>query len=122
MWAQAKYGVELPLAHVQGSSVRKLREELIGYQREWLTNGKIDKLADEIVAKNPTTEELARALNQRFGWASRRASWRSESSRQERSAAAGRGCGRARSRRATFVVRSVREFLRKELSDLEQAC
>jgi preprotein translocase subunit SecA len=122
-WAQAKFGVELPLAHVQGSTVRKLRDELIGYQREWLTNGKIDALADAIVKENPTTDALARALNQRFGLGitPKELEQRLRTSQEAPvAAAAGDGEEEERLTPRDFVVRSARYFLRKELSDLEQ--
>jgi preprotein translocase subunit SecA len=120
MWVHAKYGVEWPLAHVQNTPVRKLREEMLGYQRDWMTNGKIDKLADEIVAQNATNEQLAKTLNQRFGMAltPRDLEGRVLPGKSEAPLPDEDDDGRITTR--DFVVRSVREFLRKELSDLEQ--
>ncbi len=66
-WIQAHYGVELPLAHVQSTSIHRLRDELVAYQRDWMSDGKVDKLADEILKENATPELLAKALRQRFG-------------------------------------------------------
>jgi preprotein translocase subunit SecA len=122
-WVSAKYGIELPLAHVQSSSVRKLREELIGYQRDWLGNGRIDALADQILAENPTPEALTRALNLKFGLGitPRDLEEQVQPAAGAGETPAGDGDADAKVTKRDFVVRSVRGFLRKELSDLEQA-
>jgi hypothetical protein len=42
-WAKAKYGVDLPLEHVRTTALRKLRDELIGYQSEFLNDGRLER-------------------------------------------------------------------------------
>src|SRR5205807_6466740 len=95
--------------------------ELIGYQRDWLTNGKIDAVADKIVAENPTSEALARTLSMRFGMGITPRDLEQKILPGKTEAPVGDEDADGKLTPRDFVVRSVRSFLRKELSDLEQA-
>jgi preprotein translocase subunit SecA len=116
-WVRAKFGVDLPVAHVQGASMRKLREELIGYQQEWMGDGRVEKEVDAIMrlagedngrivtefnARFPvglTVKDLE-AVPQIDGWGPD-GQPQSDGPREH-------------------LIRSARGFLRKELTDLEQ--
>jgi preprotein translocase subunit SecA len=66
-WARAKYGVELTLEHLAGLSLRKLRDELIGYQEKALKDGGLAEEIDKITAETPQPEAMVQAFNRRFG-------------------------------------------------------
>ncbi len=66
-WARAKYGVELSLEHIRGTTPRTLRDELIGYQEKSLKDGKLDKEMDAMAAANPSAAQLKEAFVKRFG-------------------------------------------------------
>ena len=67
-WALSKYGVEIPLEHIRGTSVRKLRDELIGLQAPYLTGDKLDKEVDAIIASaGGDLAALSRTIFERYG-------------------------------------------------------
>jgi preprotein translocase subunit SecA len=68
-WTMAKYRVELTAEHIRSQSLRKLRDELIGYQEEFLKEGRLQREVDALIAANPKPEMLAKAANARFGLA-----------------------------------------------------
>ncbi|HYO08422.1 MAG TPA: SEC-C metal-binding domain-containing protein [Tepidisphaeraceae bacterium] len=127
-WAQAKYGIDLPLAHLQTTSVKKLREELIGHQKQWLEDGRIAALAEQLVNENPEPEKLADVLRKRYGYVvqSRKLSEGVSSSTaigNGDAAASKNGDGAPDGQLPPpreLAARAVRGFVRKELSDLEQ--
>ena len=65
---RAKYGVELSIDHVRATPLRKLRDELIGYQEKFLQDGQLDDEIDRIIrvqgADKPAA--LADAFGRRF--------------------------------------------------------
>jgi preprotein translocase subunit SecA len=65
-WAMAKYGVDLSVEHIRGMSLRKLRDELMGYQEAFLEDGKVEEAVDALMKARPGQEELVQAANQRF--------------------------------------------------------
>jgi len=66
-WAKAKWDVELSLEHIRASSVRQLREELIGYQEQYLRGGKLEETIDRIIAQGGNDhKKLVEAFNARF--------------------------------------------------------
>jgi preprotein translocase subunit SecA len=119
-WIYVHYGIELPLPHLQSTSVHRLRDELIGYQREWLTDGKIDALADSVMKENPTPEALTTALNQRFGAGITTAELQRniQPGKTEAPVPDADSDGAITSR--DTVVRAIRNYLRRELTNLEQ--
>ncbi|MEA2736103.1 MAG: preprotein translocase subunit SecA, partial [Humisphaera sp.] len=119
-WIYMHFGVELPLPHVQSTPVHRLREEMIGLQRQWMTDGKIDTLADQIMKDNPTAELLSAALRQRYGV---------QLTPEEIEKGIQHGKSEAPEKdedhdgkvdKRDTVVRSIRNFLRQELTQLEQ--
>ena len=67
-WAKSKYGVELSLEHIRGTSVRKLRDELIGLQAPYLSGDKLDKEVDALIASaGGDLAALSRTIFERYG-------------------------------------------------------
>ena len=67
-WAMAKFRVELSLEHIRGTSVRKLRQELIVLQEPHFSGDAVDKEVDAIIAQaNGDLAALSRTLNDRYG-------------------------------------------------------
>ena len=67
VWAMNKYRIDLPLEHIRATPIRKLRDELIGYQEEWLEDGKIEKEVDQLLAQHGSSPaDLAREATKRF--------------------------------------------------------
>jgi preprotein translocase subunit SecA len=116
-WARAKYGVEIPLEHLRGMSIRKLRDELIGYQEKALKDGGLDAEFDKLFSGNPPTESVVEAFNKRFGGTVTPTDLTDELSVQaEEATAAGKPAPTARE----VLFKRARGFLRHELTDLEQ--
>jgi preprotein translocase subunit SecA len=65
-WAWMKYRVELSLEHIRSQSIRKLRDELIGYQEAYMEDGKVEGEIDELMKANSDREALIKAANARF--------------------------------------------------------
>jgi preprotein translocase subunit SecA len=107
-WARAKFGVDLTPEHIRSLSIRKLRDELIGHQQQWMNDGKLDTEVDAILAANKEPEAIAKAANARF--ASDLFREEIEDLRNEQGDAGVRD----------LLMRTGRAFLRRELTDLEQ--
>jgi preprotein translocase subunit SecA len=127
-WALAKFGIEIEVPKIQQMSVRKLRDELIEEQQKWLTNGKIDALADELLKTNPSPEQLDKMLLQKFAFQSTsRKAFKSIEQEERQAYGTGVTTGTAIGAIEAVVlpprektVKAIRHFLRKELTDLEQ--
>ena len=65
-WTWMKYRVELPLEHIRSLSIRKLRDELIGYQEAYMEDGKLEGEIDELLKVHSDAEAQLKAANQRF--------------------------------------------------------
>jgi preprotein translocase subunit SecA len=65
-WAWMKYRVELTLEHIRSQSIRKLRDELIGYQEAYMEDGKVEGEIADLMKANPEREALIKAANARF--------------------------------------------------------
>jgi preprotein translocase subunit SecA len=116
-WARAKYGVEIPLEHLRGMSIRKLRDELIGYQERALKDGGLKAEFDKLFAGNPPVETVLQSFNKRFGGTVTPDALSDELSIQsEETAAKGEPAPAARD----VLFLRARAFLRQELTDLEQ--
>ena len=108
-WARAKYGVELPLDQLAGMAIRKLRDELIGYQEKTLTDGGLEAEIDKIAAENPKPEAMLEAFNRRF------------TSNFTTSIFTPKGSSNGELPNPRDVLyQKARAFLRQELTDLEQ--
>ncbi len=67
-WAKTKYGVDLSIEHIRSTSVRKLRDELIGMQEPYFTGDKLDKEVDAVIASaGGDLTKLSRIIFDRYG-------------------------------------------------------
>jgi preprotein translocase subunit SecA len=118
-WIMMKYRADLSLEHIRGQSLRKLRDELIGYQEQYLRDGTLEKEIDALIAANPAPPDLARAFNARFGTKLKAEDLEPQDA--EASPASGNGelSEPPQSTRDMLLERG-QMFFRKELTDLEQ--
>jgi preprotein translocase subunit SecA len=124
-WIYMHFGVELPLPHVQSTPVHRLREELVGYQKQWMTPsngsvGKIDATADQILKDNPTPELLSAALRQRYGVLLTPEELEKGIQHGKSEAPEEDADQDGRVDKRDTVIRTIRGFLRQELTQLEQ--
>src|SRR5439155_17099297 len=68
-WTMAKLRIDLTAEHIRSLSLRKLRDELMGYQQQFMQDGRLEQEIDALIAANPQPEMLAKAMNARFGLA-----------------------------------------------------
>ncbi len=116
-WTRAKYGEELSIDHVQTTPIRRLRDELLGYQEKFLKDGHLDEEIEQLIRKHGDEEEkVQEAFKERFGGLlrpeelqNRKTSLADIQSRD----------GEAPSLKDR-LVRRARQVLRQELTDLEQ--
>jgi preprotein translocase subunit SecA len=118
-WAMKKFGVSLSLDHVRTAGVNKLRQELIGYQREFLHEGKLEKTVDELIKQNPDPESLRRAANERFELKLTEKDFRVKGESLEIDGPVVTVPATPEQIREMLLDRG-RQFLRRELTDLEQ--
>jgi preprotein translocase subunit SecA len=111
-WIRSKYGVELEVGYIQTTPLRKLRDELIGYQERFLEQGgKLEKLVDELVGKYPASAaDLAKAATERFTMDAAPVKYRVEVTAKQLEKA----------NKRDILLDKGHEFLRRELTDLEQ--
>ncbi|MGB7161185.1 MAG: SEC-C metal-binding domain-containing protein [Tepidisphaeraceae bacterium] len=120
-WVRAKFGVELAVNHVQGQSLRKLREELIAYQQEWLGDGRIEKEIDSITKlAGDSNEHLVTEFNARFPIALSVKDLESRTLPGKTEAPVGDRDGDGSVTPRDVLMNRARQFIRKELTDLEQ--
>ncbi|HLL90938.1 MAG TPA: SEC-C metal-binding domain-containing protein, partial [Tepidisphaeraceae bacterium] len=125
-WARAKFGVEMPIEHVQSTPIRKLRDELIGYQEKALADGGADREVDAIVAKaaGGNAEQLVQLFNERFGIGLTAKDLDPKQAASTRKGHRGDvpqdADGDGQLSPAEILKTRAREWLRKELTDLEQ--
>ena len=117
-WARAKYGIELSLDHLRGLSIRKLRDELIGYQEKALRDGGLKAEMEKLAAENPVIENLVPAFNRRFGGTVTVQDLEEEVARQSEEKV--RQAEQLVPTPLDVLFRRARVFLRQELTDLEQ--
>jgi preprotein translocase subunit SecA len=127
LWALQRFEGEIGAEHIRSRSVRQLRDELIGMQEKMLTDGGAEALADKLLAGEPTDEELAKRLNERFGLR-----LKPEHVKPVAPGAGTRRLGREGEielnnveqaripTRREFVLAKVRGIFRQELTQLEQ--
>jgi preprotein translocase subunit SecA len=123
-WAFMKYRTDLGLDHIRTTPVRKLRDELMGYQEEFLRDGRIEKEIDAMIAAHPETALRFRAFNERFGTALNE--WDVDNRiRANNKFNAALNPDSKQPRKPTEVrdimLQEARLFFRRELTDLEQA-
>jgi preprotein translocase subunit SecA len=120
-WVLEKYGIDLPLEQIRAGTVRHLCDLLVKYQEEFLRGGKMDKQVDEMIAQHGSGDALRVAVNEKFKLRLSAKDW--EAVQKVPAAEPGQAAGPAVDE-ATIVRQRVREmgrqFLRRELTDLEQ--
>jgi preprotein translocase subunit SecA len=108
-WVKAKYGIDLSIDHIRASSPRQLREELIGYQRSYLAEGKLEADIDRILAEAGNDRDKALAAFQaRFPMPPEPPRTKSD------------GQAVVEQPLRQQLLTRARQFLRRELTDLEQ--
>src|SRR5688500_4271083 len=127
-WAASRYAVELSLEHVRSLSIRKLRDELIGYQEQFLKEGKLEDEVDRLLktAGTEKPEVVGEAFARRFGvkpadtelqpLPEGRGSDRDGNGSLNGAGSNGNGSVNLRE----TLVTKARRLLRQELTDLEQ--
>jgi preprotein translocase subunit SecA len=113
-WAKAKYGEDISAEHIRDMSLRKLRDELIGLQDQWLSDGRLEKEVDSILAANKEPIQIAKAANARF------AADLSADDFESHQDGSSNGNGTGAPSAHDVLLQIGRAFLRKELTDLEQ--
>ncbi|HEY8748997.1 MAG TPA: preprotein translocase subunit SecA [Tepidisphaeraceae bacterium] len=119
-WARAKYGADLSMEYLRGLNLRKLRDELIGHQDRLLRDGELEKEIKTLASANKSPEALLAAFNQRFGGTMTLPLIEEDIAAQ---AARSNGTGQApdvATAMPGYLLRKARNFLRQELTDLEQ--
>jgi preprotein translocase subunit SecA len=119
-WVYDKYRVNLPTERIRSSTVQQLCDEIVKYQDEFLHGGKLEKLVDDLLAANPDSESLRKAVNERFNLRFTTKDW--EASLKEMADEAGEE-GQAvdeKTLRRQGLLDTARQYLRRELTDLEQ--
>jgi preprotein translocase subunit SecA len=121
-WAFMKYRTDLGVEHIRDTPIRRLRDEMIGYQEEFLREGKIEKEVGALIAANPDQDQLFRAFNERFGTAL--AQWDIDN-RIRANQKFNAGLRDSKQPRKPTEVREIllqeaRLFFRQELTNLEQ--
>jgi preprotein translocase subunit SecA len=115
-WAGFKYGVDLGLEHIRSSTVPQLRQELIGYQEQFLKGGKVEQLADEIIrAGAGNAQNIAQIATRRFMVDAPPVRFVVPVTPKEVEEVIGDPAALK-----SLLVRRATEFFRRELTDLEQ--
>jgi preprotein translocase subunit SecA len=114
-WVRAKYGRDLSLDHLRSQSYRKLREELIGYQEEFMRGTALERDVDAIVRERGTADAQALAIGfgERFG-----IRLSAPELQSELDGSPDGSVPKADAREALLL--RARRLLRQELTDLEQ--
>ncbi|HEY7119893.1 MAG TPA: SEC-C metal-binding domain-containing protein [Tepidisphaeraceae bacterium] len=128
MWAKAKYGVDIPLDRIRGQSLRRLRDELIGYQEKAIVDGAVEADVDALINANASPAQLVRAVNDRFQARLTERDLSPEALAQHNGNGSASTTSNGSSATAAaqpqthrdVVLRAARQFYRKELTDLEQ--
>src|ERR1041385_9051745 len=114
-WVKMKFGEEITLDEIRTTPVRRLRDRMIGFQEQFLEDGRLEKEVDALLLSHKGPDDLAKAVNERFG-----ASWTAHDAESNSAAGNGRSDGAPQPTLKDRVMRVGRQFFRKELADLEQ--
>jgi preprotein translocase subunit SecA len=117
-WVRGKFGVDMSIDHIRGQSLRRLRDELIGLQEKAVADGGIEAEVDALLKANTSPQQIAEAANERFAARFKPADFDPEEM-AARAAVDGEG-GEAVLPPREKLMRTARNFYRKELTDLEQ--
>jgi preprotein translocase subunit SecA len=118
MWARAKYGVDLPLEHIRGQSLRRLRDELIGHQERMIADGGAEQQVDALLKANDASPaQLAAAASELFQARLTEQDLSPDAlAEQDDDDTAAAAAETPRD----VLLRAARQFYRRELTDLEQ--
>ena len=124
-WARAKYGVDIAPEHLRGMNLRRLRDELIGYQEKYLHDGQLDSEMQKMASENPEPEALLQIFNRRFGGTLTLQLIEEDMIDQmngdgKQSSPIVSLNGDLKRLLPDYLARKARNFLRQELTDLEQ--
>jgi len=121
-WAKQKYGEEMSLDEIRSMPVRRLRDRLIGFQEQYLEDGRLDKEIDRILSAGEELSVIVKAMNERFGT---HLSADDLQDQQPKAAVVDRKGFKPEPAAQPLSLREKlvhfgRDFFRKELTDLEQ--
>jgi preprotein translocase subunit SecA len=122
-WARAKYGIDLAPDHLRGMNLRHLRDELIGYQEKFLHDGQLDAEMQKMALENPEPEALLQIFNRRFGGTLTLPLIEEDMADHNHNgqpSSPGSMNGDLKRELPGYLTRKARNFLRQELTDLEQ--
>ena len=105
-WVYGKYKVDMPVAHILGTPLDVLHDELVPLQRDFLIGDKLSKEVDEMLAGAKDNAAIIAAFNPRFG---------THLTVKDLDAAADAEGGVRQ-----LLLKHGRAMLRRELTDLEQ--
>jgi preprotein translocase subunit SecA len=115
-WIKGKYDVDMPLERIQNTHIRLIRDELLGYQEKYLSDGKLDSDIDQVL-KAGDEQKVQEAFQARFGPFLRpEEAVHRKTSLTDASVDGQDGTPPLRDR----LLRRGRQALRQELTDLEQ--
>jgi len=118
-WVKSKYDVDLPVEKIRTMSVADLRQQLVQWQESYLRGSELEKTVDKYLADFPDPLKLRKAINERFGMklTGRDFEHRIESDRKDEAAII---TPMTPEEIRQMLLHRVRQFFRKELTDLEQ--
>jgi len=136
-WAAEKFGVKVdpkemlidverqmrkPVDEIRSMPVRRLRDRLIGFQEQYLEDGRLDKEINQILSAGEELSVIAKAMNERFGThlaADDLQDHQPKAAVVDRKGFKPEPAAQPLSLREK-LVHFGRDFFRKELTDLEQ--
>ncbi len=128
-WAMGKYRRDIPLDEIRGVPVRRLRDRLIGLQEQFLGDGLVDEEVDKLIEANSDPTALVKAFQERFQTRLKVADLEDIRNPRPRYDAKGKPLPPEENELSALspdqrvrghLVRSARNFLRGELTQLEQ--
>jgi preprotein translocase subunit SecA len=114
-WAKGKFGADLSIEHIRSQSLRRLRDELIGYQEKVMADGGLEAEVDQLLKNAPSNAALVEAVNEKY----MARLTEKDLSPDALAESDGDGSSAARTPRDE-VLQAARSFYRRELTDLEQ--
>jgi preprotein translocase subunit SecA len=119
-WAKQKFNVDLSLEHIRSTPVRRLRDELIGYQEALLEDGRMEEEVDALLKAHPDLNDLAAAVSARLGQKITADDLRGKIESFKTGAAVPDEDSDGAITPRDVILRRFRAFLRHELTQLEQ--
>ena len=120
-WVKGKYGVDLTLEHIRGQSIRRLRDELIGLQERVMADGGLEAEVDAVMKSATTPAALAQAVNEKYMARLTPAQLAGETTTTTTTTTTTNSDGdEASLAPRDLVLRTARQYYRRELTDLEQ--